>query len=88
MIVTFQMKPGLVIIGIVVRGVLSAIKTGRQRPATAGPPASGNEPAQNRAAGPVRELTGSVTPKMLMKTNTRRRPVQKPLSEVWGELRP
>lgn len=52
MIVTFQMMLGLVIIGIVVRGVLSAIKTDRQRPATAGPPASGNEPAQNRASGP------------------------------------
>jgi voltage-gated potassium channel len=51
-IVTFQMMLDLVIIGIVVRGVLSAIKTGRQRPATSGPPASGNEPAQNRAAGP------------------------------------
>jgi hypothetical protein len=42
----------LVITGIVVRGVLSVIKTGRQRPAASGPPASGNEPAQNRAAGP------------------------------------
>ena len=51
-IVTFQMMLDLVIIGIVVRGVLSAIKTGRQRPATSGPPASGAEPAENRAADP------------------------------------
>jgi hypothetical protein len=42
----------LVIIGIVVRGVVSAIKAGRQRPATSGAPAPGAEPAGNRAAGP------------------------------------
>ena len=36
LIVTSQMMLDLVIIGIVVRGVASAIKTGRQRPATSG----------------------------------------------------
>jgi hypothetical protein len=52
LIVTFQMMLDLVIIGIVVRGVVSAIKAGRQRPATSGAPAPGAEPAGNRAAGP------------------------------------
>ena len=53
-IVTSQMFLDLVIIGIVVRGVASAIKVGRQRPATSGAPAPGAEPAGNRAAGPER----------------------------------
>ena len=51
-IVTFQMMLDLVIIGIVVRGVVSAIKAGRQRPATPGPPAPVAQPTGNRAAGP------------------------------------
>ena len=51
-IVTFQMMLDLVIIGIVVRGVLSAVKAGRQRPATPGAPVPGAEPGGNRAAGP------------------------------------
>jgi hypothetical protein len=51
-IVTFQMMLDLVIIGIVVRGVVSAIKTGRQRLTTSGAPAPGAEPPGNRAAGP------------------------------------
>jgi voltage-gated potassium channel len=38
-VVTFQMALDLVIIGIVVRGVLSAIKTGRERPAAPQVPA-------------------------------------------------
>jgi voltage-gated potassium channel len=52
LIVTSQMFLDLAIIGIVVRGVVSAIKAGRQRPATAGAAAPGAEPAGNRAAGP------------------------------------
>jgi voltage-gated potassium channel len=51
-IVTFQMMLDLVIIGIVVRGVLSAIKTGRQRPATSGASAPGPGSAGNRTADP------------------------------------
>jgi voltage-gated potassium channel len=51
LIVTSQMMLDLVIIGIVVRGVVSAIKAGRQRPATSGAPAPGAEPAGDRAAG-------------------------------------
>ena len=51
-IVTFQMMLDLVIIGIVVRGVLSAVKAGLQRPATPGAPVPGAEPGGNRAAGP------------------------------------
>ena len=38
-------------------------------------------------AGRRSELTGSVTPKMPVKTKTRRRPVQESMSEVLGRLR-
>lgn len=52
LIVTSQMMLDLVIIGIVVRGVASAIKAGRQRPATSGAPAPGAGPAEDHAADP------------------------------------
>ena len=52
LIVTSQMFLDLAIIGIVVRAVVSAVKAGRQRPATSGTTAPGAEPAGNRAAGP------------------------------------
>jgi voltage-gated potassium channel len=45
-VVTVQMMLDLVIIGIVVRGVLSAVKTGRERPGAAGLTAQGAEPAE------------------------------------------
>jgi voltage-gated potassium channel len=45
-VVTVQMMLDLVIIGIVVRGVLSAIKTGRERPSAAGLIARGAEPTE------------------------------------------
>ena len=52
LIVTSQMFLDLAIIGIVVRGVVSAIKARRQRPATSGAPARGAGPAEDHAAGP------------------------------------
>ena len=52
LIVTSQMFLDLVIIGIVVRGVVSAVKVGRQRPATSGAPAPGAEPPGNRGPAP------------------------------------
>jgi preprotein translocase subunit YajC len=45
-VVTVQMMLDLVIIGIVVRGVLTAVKTGRERPASVGLPARGAEPSE------------------------------------------
>jgi voltage-gated potassium channel len=51
-VVTIQMMLDLVIIGIVVRGVLSAIKTGRERPSAAGSTASRAEPSEIGAVDP------------------------------------
>ena len=81
-IVTFQMMLDLVIIGIVVRAVVSAIKIGRQRPATAGAPAPGAEPGIAWPAPARPHRIGE-----LMKTKTRRRPVHKSPGEVRGRLR-
>lgn len=53
-IVTFQMMLDLVIIGIVVRGVLSAVKAGLQRPATPGAPVPGAEPGGMARQAPER----------------------------------
>jgi len=52
LIVTSLMMLELVVIGVVVRGLVSAIKAGRQRPATSGAPAPGAEPAGNDPVGP------------------------------------
>ena len=59
MIVTFQMMLGLVIIGIVVRGLLSAIKTGRQRPPRPGRPHQ--EMSRPRTVQPARERTHRIS---------------------------